>query len=62
MMDSNSLIYWCRRPESNRHGPYEPRDFKSLASTNSATPALLGKTIATLPSPPLCGKILTMFF
>src|SRR5262249_24643509 len=30
---------WCRRPESNRHGPFGPRDFKSRASTNFATPA-----------------------
>ena len=29
----------CRGPDSNRHGVYTPRDFKSLASTNSATPA-----------------------
>ena len=30
---------WCRGPESNRYGLESPRDFKSLASTNSATPA-----------------------
>jgi len=30
---------WCRGPESNRHGLEGPRDFKSLASANSATPA-----------------------
>ncbi len=30
---------WCRGPESNRHGLKGPRDFKSLASANSATPA-----------------------
>jgi hypothetical protein len=30
---------WCGGPESNRHGPCGPRDFKSLASTSSATPA-----------------------
>gem|GEM_PF-5953949 len=29
----------CRRPDSNRHGSNLPRDFKSLASTTSATPA-----------------------
>ena len=29
----------CRGPGSNRHGSCEPRDFKSLASANSATPA-----------------------
>ena len=31
--------FWCRRPESNRHDPYGSADFKSAASTNSATPA-----------------------
>ena len=34
-------IYWCPGPESNRHGPHEPRDFKSLASTYSATRAYM---------------------
>ena len=29
----------CRGSGSNRHGAYAPRDFKSLASANSATPA-----------------------
>ena len=29
----------CRRPESNRYGKLIPRDFKSRASANSATPA-----------------------
>ena len=29
----------CRRPGSNRHGYYYPRDFKSRASANSATAA-----------------------
>src|SRR5690242_17650840 len=29
----------CPGPESNRHGSYLPRDFKSLASTSSATRA-----------------------
>ena len=38
-----ALIWlWCRRPDSNRHGPRSPRDFKSRASTNFATPARLG--------------------
>ncbi len=32
---------WCGGPESNRHVPYGTRDFKSLASTSSATPAQL---------------------
>ena len=30
---------WCRRPGSNRHGYHYPRDFKSRASANFATPA-----------------------
>ncbi len=30
---------WCGGPESNRHDPCGSRDFKSLASTSSATPA-----------------------
>ena len=30
---------WCGGPESNRHVPSGTRDFKSLASTSSATPA-----------------------
>jgi hypothetical protein len=29
----------CRGPDLNRHGPCGPRDFKSRASTSSATPA-----------------------
>ena len=36
----NTLIL-CRRPGSNRHGYYYPRDFKSRASANSATAAIL---------------------
>ena len=34
---------WCLGPELNRHGGGPPRDFKSLASTNSATQALLSR-------------------
>ena len=30
---------WCGQPDSNRHSSCEPRDFKSLASTDSAMPA-----------------------
>ena len=30
---------WCPGPESNRHGVWSPRDFKSRASTNFATRA-----------------------
>ena len=33
--------YWCPRPESNRHGLLHPQDFKSCASTYSATEAHL---------------------
>ena len=32
---------WCPRPESNRHGLLHPQDFKSCASTYSATKAHL---------------------
>ncbi len=31
--------YQYRGPDSNRHGNKFPQDFKSCASTNSATPA-----------------------
>ena len=34
-------INWCPRPESNRHGLLHPQDFKSCASTYSATKAHL---------------------
>ena len=34
-----SLTTWCPRPDSNRHGSFPPRDFKSRASTSSATRA-----------------------
>ena len=33
-------FFWCLGPELNRHGSHPPRDFKSLASTNSATQAI----------------------
>lgn len=32
-------LRWCGQPGSNRHSACAPRDFKSLASTNSAMPA-----------------------
>lgn len=38
-LSSITLVFWCRGPDSNRHSHYEPKDFKSFASTNSATPA-----------------------
>jgi hypothetical protein len=31
----------CRGSDSNRHGSRPPQDFKSCASTHSATPAIL---------------------
>ena len=38
-MDEPELKRWCPEPDSNRHDRYQPRDFKSLASTYSATRA-----------------------
>ena len=35
------LHIWCPRPESNRHELLHSQDFKSCASTNSATKAHL---------------------
>ena len=32
--------YWCRGPDSNRHEQLCPTDFKSVAYTNFATPAI----------------------
>ena len=32
---------WCLRPDLNRHGLWDPQDFKSCASTNFATQAQL---------------------
>ena len=39
--NDNTMIdsIWCRKPGSNRYGRNLPRDFKSRASANSATPA-----------------------
>ena len=34
----------------NRHGPFDPQDFKSCASSNSATPALVTDTHRRIPS------------
>ena len=39
---------WCPGPESNRHGRFQPRDFKSLASTNFATRAAMRMIICRL--------------
>ena len=33
------LLNWCLRPDLNRHGIWLPQDFKSCASTYSATKA-----------------------
>ena len=33
---------WCLGPDSNRYEGYPSRDFKSLASTTSATQAMAG--------------------
>ena len=38
-LDERHQIFWCLGPESNRHRDKAPRDFKSLASTYSATQA-----------------------
>ena len=37
--EPSSCYKWCRRPGSNRYGPFGPWDFKSQASAYSATPA-----------------------
>gem|GEM_PF-6512695 len=39
------FIFWCLGPDLNRHGGGPPRDFKSLASTNSATQAFLVRSL-----------------
>src|ERR1700678_464018 len=36
----DDLMIWCGRRESNPHRPIGPTDFKSVASTSFATPAL----------------------
>lgn len=38
--------FWCGRPDLNRHRPFGPTDFKSVASTDFATPATPPKAIA----------------
>ena len=38
-----AFLFSCRGPESNRHAQNWARDFKSLASSISATPAYLQK-------------------
>ena len=40
MLSSVFLFFWCRGPESNRYGCFQPTDFKSVASASSATPAV----------------------
>ncbi len=39
LLAGHQIRLWCRRPDSNRHGYNYPVDFKSTASTHSATPA-----------------------
>ena len=34
---------WCPEPESNRHGPLSPKDFKSFVSTNFT---IRGRTVS----------------
>ena len=36
----NRPFEWCREPDSNRHGLLRPTDFKSVAYTSFAIPAL----------------------
>ncbi|MDF2530233.1 MAG: hypothetical protein K0Q57_1113, partial [Gammaproteobacteria bacterium] len=36
---NTDLRIWCPGPESNRHGSFPPKDFKSFASTYFATRA-----------------------
>ncbi len=33
-------LFWCREPDSNRHGPCDPRDFKSRVSTKFHHPGI----------------------
>src|ERR1700760_495320 len=44
---------WCRRPDSNRDGTFVPTDFKSDASTNSATSARVAFSTARRRAPSL---------
>jgi len=39
VQEDNSSENWCRRPGSNRYGPFGPQDFKSCAYACFATPA-----------------------
>ena len=39
--DLTSEFFKCRGSDSNRHGSFPPQDFKSCASTHSATPAAI---------------------
>src|SRR3712207_1345147 len=40
------LTVWCPGPDSNRHATFAAADFKSAASTDSATGAALANDIA----------------
>jgi len=39
-MGAKLLILWCPEPDSNRHGPFGPRDFKSRVSTKFHHPGV----------------------
>ena len=43
-------VLWCRERESNPHGPYDPRDFKSPLSTDSNIPACSALVATTSPA------------
>ena len=46
---STDVAILCRGPDLNRHGPCGPQDFKSCASTSSATPACLPHRLMRRP-------------
>ena len=50
LQPANLSRTWCRRPDSNRDGGFPPTDFKSDASTNSATSARTASSIARRPA------------
>ncbi len=49
-MTSNEVRYWCLGRDLNPHSHEGPRDFKSLASTRSATQAEQNHSIITIPT------------
>ena len=38
---ADRAVGWCPLPDSNRHGSFEPQDFKSCVSTNSTKRAMV---------------------